>query len=89
MSKRVQDVAPPRPPENKAWLQKNIAEQKKRHRAIMKEINNDLAPQRAKWYKKFLQVISTTGFSVTGDMKRVIPKKELPQQPQRKDKVVY
>jgi len=87
MAKRVQDVAPPRPDQNLAWLKSNIAEQKKRHRAIMQEMNKDLAAQRAKWYKGFLKDISTTGFNVTGDMKRVIAKKDLPQ-PRKKDRVV-
>jgi len=39
MSKRVQDVAPPRSGDVKKWLKQNIAEQKKRHRAIMKEMS--------------------------------------------------
>ena len=51
----------------------------------MKEMNEDLAPQRAKWYKRFLKDVSTTGFNVTGDMKRVIKKKDLNR---RKTKVV-
>ncbi len=89
MAKRVQDAAPPRPTENVAWLKENIAEQKQRHRSIMKEMNDDLAAQRDKWYKQFLKNVSTTGFNVTGDMKRVIPKSELPKKPKRKDKVVY
>ncbi len=89
MSKRVQDDAPARSTANKSWLKENIAEQKKRHRAIMKEMNVDVAPQRAKWYKNFLKDVSTTGFNVTGDMKRVIAKKDLPKQPKRKEKVVY
>ena len=87
MAKRIQDVAPARPAANKAWLKENIAEQKKRHKAIMKEMNKDLAPQRVKWYKQFLKDISTTGFNVTGDMKRVIAKKDLPK-PRKKDQVV-
>lgn len=89
MAKRVQDVAPPRPTENVAWLKENVAEQKKRHRSIMKEMNDDIAAQRDKWYKQFLKDVSTTGFNVSGDMKRVIPKNELPKKPKRKDKVVY
>jgi hypothetical protein len=89
MSKRVQDAAPPRSEGVKKWLKQNIAEQKKRHRAIMKAMNVDLAPQRVKWYKQFLKNVSTTGFNVTGDMKRVIAKKDLPKPPKRKDKVVY
>ena len=43
---------------------------------------NDLAPKRAKWYKQFLKTVSTTGFNVTGDMKRVIKKSELPDRAQ-------
>jgi L-rhamnose mutarotase len=88
MANRVQDAAPPRPDENLAWLKENIAEQKKRHRAIMKEMNTDLAKTRAKWYRDFIKEISTTGFNVTGDMKRVIAKKDLPK-PRKRDKVVY
>ena len=51
-------------------------------------MNKDLAAQRAKWYKAFLKEVSTTGFNVTGDMKRVIKKNELPK-PKKKDRVVY
>ena len=88
MAKRVQDVAPSRTDENLTWLKENIAEQKKRHASIMKEMNVDLKKERAKWYKTFLKDISTTGFNVTGDMKRVIKKNELPK-PRGKDQVVY
>ena len=87
MAKRVQDEAPPRADKNQKWLKQNIAEQKKRHKAIMSEMNNDLAPKRVKWYKEFIKRISTTGFNVNGDMKRVIAKKDLPQS-RKKDKVV-
>lgn len=88
MGKRVQDAAPPRPEANLAWLKENIAEQKKRHKAIMQEMNKDLAAKRSKWYKQFINDISTTGFNVSGDIKRVIGKKDLPK-PRRKDQVVY
>ena len=87
MAKRVQDVAPDRPAKNKAWIKQNITEQKRRHKAIMKEMNVELAPKRVKWYKQFLKDISTTGFNVSGDMKRVIKKNELPE-PRKIDKVV-
>ena len=89
MANRVQDNAPPRSDEALKWLKENITEQKKRHRAIMKEMNETLAPKRAKWYKQFLKDVSTTGFNVSGDLKRVIPKKDLPKQPKRKERVVY
>jgi hypothetical protein len=88
MSKRVQDMKPPRSGEANSWIRKNVADQKKRYRAIAKEMD-DLAPTRAKWYRKFLKDVSTTGFNVTGDMKRVIKKSELPEQPKRKDRVVW
>jgi hypothetical protein len=88
MANRVQDMKPPRSDESTSWIRKNDAEQKERHRAIAKEMN-DLAPTRAKWYKKFLKTVSTTGFNVNGDMKRVIKKSELPEKPKRKDRVVW
>jgi len=87
MPKRVQDVAPPRPAENVKWVKQNVGEQKKRHAAIKKEMNQDLSKARAKWYKTFVKDIATTGFNVTGDMKRVISKSELPK-PRKKDQVV-
>jgi endonuclease V-like protein UPF0215 family len=88
MSKRVQDTKPPRSDEVKTWIRKNVSEQKRRHRAIAREMD-ELAPKRAKLYKTFLKTISTSGFNVTGDMKRIIKKTELPEQPKRKDRVVW
>ncbi len=88
MTKRVQDTKPPRSDEVNTWIRRNIAEQKKRYRAIFKEID-DLAPKRAKWYKEFVKNITTTGFNVNGDIKRVIKKSELSTQPKRKDRVVW
>ena len=88
MAKRVQDTKPPRTDDVMKWFKQNVAEQKKRHRAIAKEMN-DLAPARAKWYKRFLKDITTTGFNMNGDMKRIIKKSELPTQPKRKERVTY
>ncbi len=88
MAKRVQDMKPPRSDDVKVWIRKNVSEQKQRHRAIAKEMD-ELAPKRARWYKQFLRNVSTTGFNVTGDVKRVIKKSELPTQPKRKDRVVW
>ncbi len=87
MPKRVQDAAPERSDGAKRWLKSEIGAQKKRHAAIKKEMNKDVAPKRVKWYKEFLKRISTTGFNVTGDMKRVIAKKDLPKA-RKKDHVV-
>ncbi len=88
MAKRVQDIKPERDKAELAWIKENVAEQKKRYKAIVKEMD-DLAPTRAKWYKKFLDVIQTKGFNVTGDMRRKITKDELPKKPKRKDRVVF
>ena len=88
MAKRVQDTKPPRSDQANSWIRKNVAEQKKRHRAIAKEMD-ELAPKRARWYKQFLKTVSTSGFNVTGDIKRVIKKSELPTEPKRKDRVVW
>ena len=88
MAKRVQDTKPSRSGDVKAWIRKNVSEQKKRHRAIAREMD-ERAPKRAKWYKQFLTTVSTTGFNVNGDIKRVIKKSELPTQPKRKDRVVW
>jgi len=89
VAKRVQDQKPARPADAKAWLKENIAEQKKRHAAIQKEMNEDIAAQREKWYAEFLQTIQTKGFNVTGDVRRVIKPSEVPKKPKRPDKVVF
>ncbi len=89
MAKRVQDQKPPRSGEAKAWLQDNILEQKKRHAAIQKEMNEDLAPRRERWYREFLEIVQTKGFNVSGDQRRAIKPAEVPKKPKRPDKVVY
>jgi ABC-type nitrate/sulfonate/bicarbonate transport system substrate-binding protein len=89
MRKRVQDERPARTARAQEWVEENVAEQQKRHAAIMKEMNEDLAPQRARWYQEFLDIVSTKGFNANGDMRVVIGKAELPKKPKRKDQVVY
>ena len=89
MAKRVQDTKPARPADAKAWVQENILEQKKRHAAIQKEMNEDLAPKREQWYREFLQIVQTKGFNVTGDTRRAIKPAEVPKKPNRPHKVVY
>jgi hypothetical protein len=89
MAKRVQDQKPARSGEARAWLQDNILEQKKRHAAIQKEMNEDLAPQRERWYREFLEIVQTKGFNANGDQRRVIKPAEVPKKPKRPDRVVY
>lgn len=89
MARRVQDTRPARSKEAQDWVTSNSAEQKKRHAAIMKEMNEDLAPQRARWYEEFLEIVATRGFNANGDMRVVVPAKDIPRKPRRRDQVVY
>jgi hypothetical protein len=88
MPQRVQDKKPKRSKAVQAWVDENVAEQKKRYRAIVKEME-ELWPKRKKWYREFFGHLQTTGFNVNGDMKRIIKKNELPKEPRRKHKVVF
>jgi hypothetical protein len=90
MAKRVQDLRPARTKEAVAWLKENVAEQKKRYAAIVKE-QDELAPQREKWVAEFLRIIQVDGFSVTGDVRRKIKPHEVPKKPKglRKHQVVF
>jgi hypothetical protein len=90
MTKRVQDLRPARTKEAVAWLKENVAEQKKRYAAIVKE-QDELAPQREKWVAEFLRIIQVDGFSVTGDVRRKIKPHEVPKKPKglKKHQVVF
>lgn len=89
MGKRVQDEKPARSTAAQGWVDDNVAEQKKRHAAIRKEINEDLAPQRARWYQEFLEIVRTKGFNFNGDQRQVIKAADLPKKPKRPDQAVY
>lgn len=88
MAKRVQDSKPARTKDAEAWFKDNVAEQKKRYAAIVKE-QDELAPQRERWVAEFLQIIQTKGFNVTGDVRRVIKPGEVPKKPKGKHQVVF
>lgn len=89
MSRRVQDEKPPRSRDAEKWVVDEVAAQKKRHAAIMKEMNEELAPQRERWYAQFLQTIQTRGFNANGDQRVVIKPADVPRKPKRPDRVVY
>lgn len=82
--KHVQDDKPARLAEAQAWLDEEIAEQRRRYEAIVAE-QEALVPQREGWYAGFLEIIQSKGFNVTGDMRRVIPREEIPEKPDRDD----
>jgi uncharacterized protein YacL (UPF0231 family) len=72
-----------------AWLKEEIVEQAARF-AKLEQSMEALKPQRAKWYREFFDRITSIGFNVDGDQKVVIPRDQLPVQPQgRDDKVVW
>jgi hypothetical protein len=78
-----------RSPEEEAWLDEEIAEQEERFARIEQSMD-ELKPERAKWYQEFFDRISTIGFNVDGDDKRVIAREDLPVQPEgREDRVVW
>ncbi len=79
------------PAATKAWVKKEVKAMRELHKKIAKEMNVDLAPQRAKWYDEFLERIQRPGrgFNVHFETRRVIPDEEMPKKPRRKDKVVW
>lgn len=90
MAKRVQDLKPARKADAQAWMKENVAEQKKRYAAIVKE-QEELGPEREKWVAGFLKIIQTKGFNVTGDTRRIIKPGEIPKKPKgmKKHQVVF
>lgn len=88
MPKRVQDMKPPRRADAQAWFRENVAEQKKRYAAIVREMDG-LARDREKWYSEFLRIIQTRGFNFNGDQRAVIPAKLIPKKPKGRSRVVF
>lgn len=75
--------------EEEAWVEEEIAEQEARF-AKIEQAMEDLGPTRAIWYREFHDRVSTIGFNEDGDMKRIVPREELPAQPEgRADRVVW
>lgn len=89
MTRRVQDEKPPRSRDAQAWLAAETEAQAERHAAIQKEMNEDLAPQRERWYRQFLETIQAKGFNANGDQRVRIGKAQVPRKPDRPHRVVY
>lgn len=81
---RVQSAKPARDAESESWLADEIADQQRRYDAIVAE-QESITPQREVWYSNFLEIIQTRGYYVTGDQRRLIPKTEIPEKPDRPD----
>lgn len=84
MSKCVQDEKPARTEEVKAWLKEEIGEQDVRYKAIVTEIEA-LQDKRDGWYADFLEIIQSKGVNVSGDLRRVVSREEIPEKPDRPD----
>ena len=72
----VGNLRPKLTKEEEAWLQQELAEQRKRYDKIVQEMEA-LAPQREQWVADFLERIQTRGYHVHSAIKRVIPKSEI------------
>jgi hypothetical protein len=78
-----------RSPEVEAWVEEEITEQEARFEKIVQQME-ELQPKRTVWYREFHDRIATIGFNEDGDIKRVIPREELPAQPEgREDRVIW
>ncbi len=75
--------------EEEAWLKEEVSEQEDRFKTI-EQTMDDLKPVRARWYREFFDRITTMGFNTDGDERSVIPRDQLPVQPDdREDRVVW
>ena len=84
MSKNVQDEKPARAEEVTAWLKQEILAQEARYKEIVREIDA-LQDKREGWIAEFLEIIQTKGVNVSGDLRRVVTKDEIPEKPDRPD----
>ena len=89
MSKQILKNKPKREAEVQAWIDSEVAEQKKRYEQIAHAMNVELAEQREKWIAEFYERITTTGFYWHADNKKIIKKEDLFMKPDREFKVVF
>ena len=89
MSKKILKNKPQRSAEVENWIAEEVQEQQARYEKIAQAMNIDLAQQREVWIREFYERITTTGFNVHADMKRIIKKEELFPKPNREFKVVF
>ena len=89
MSRKILKSKPQRSEEVENWIAEEVSEQQTRYEKIAHEMNVEIAAQREIWIKEFYERITTTGFNVHADMKKIIKKEELFQKPDREFKVVF
>ena len=81
-------VRPPRRAEVQAWLDREVAEQERRYRKIVREMDA-LDPRRKRWIREFYERIQTRGFNVHSDLRRKVEPGEIPPIPKDKVRVVW
>ncbi len=81
-------TVPGRSTEVQAWLEREVGEQERRYRRIVREMEA-LDPRRKKWIQEFYQRIQTRGYCVHADIRRQIKPEEIPEIPPEKIRVVW
>ncbi len=71
-----------------AWLAREIAEQEKRYRGIVREMEA-LEQRRRRWILAFYERIQTRGYSVHAGLRRKVAPEEVPPLPKGKIRVVW
>ena len=89
MLRKILKEKPKRGEDVEKWIQQEIVEQRERYAQIAQAMNIDLAEQREVWIREFYERITTTGFNVHADMKKIIKKEELFAKPDREFKVIF
>ncbi len=74
--------------ETEIWLRKEIVEQNKRYKKIVRA-QDALSPKRDRWIAEFLERIQTRGVHMHFDQMRKVRPEEIPVKPKRKFKVVF
>jgi hypothetical protein len=69
-----------KPPEVAAWIVRELVEQERRYRAIVRAMDA-LERRRRRWIQEFYRRIQTSGFYLHADVKRRIPAEEIPPLP--------
>lgn len=76
-----------RPEEVERWIRREIREQERHYRRIVKEMDA-LNTRRIRWVKEFYERIQTRGFSVHAGIRRKVRPEEIPPLP-KKIRVVF
>jgi len=71
-----------------AWLAREVAEQEKRYRRIVREMDA-LEKRRRLWIMEFYERIQTRGYSVHAGTRRKVAREEIPPLPKGKIRVVW